>query len=140
MQVHLGILIGLRIISCALYAFCGAFARGRRQTGIGYYGKRRGDDAKRLELYLPITSRSARLPEPFDPRIAKTSPPWTRADTSLSTAVGSDLFMQLPSITTAVEWSTFDMSRMQSDGIILRNSIMSGSHDHIPQGAVSTKL
>lgn len=82
--------------------------------------------------YSPITSRSARLPEPFDPRIAKTSPPWTRADTSLSTAVGSVLLRQLPSITTAVEWNTLDMSRMQSDGIILRINITSGSHDYIP--------
>jgi len=37
--------------------------------------KRYYEEKKMSRINLPITSRSARLPEPFDPNIAKTSPP-----------------------------------------------------------------
>lgn len=51
-----------------------------------------------------MMSSRARFPDPFEPKIARTSPPCTLAETSFKTAVGSDLERQFLSIRTDVVW------------------------------------
>lgn len=78
-SIVMTILIELRVEITSSYfsaiLFTLLYATADKQELVIMVSAKRGDDAKRLKLYLPITSRSARLPEPFDPRIAKTSPP-----------------------------------------------------------------